>query len=348
VPFEVSCPAAKRIVPVPGRACYGLRSLQLRRDIHRSQLDPAAVHVPDPIDRKQDFGACRACQTRGRLLEFRDERVQAAVQTDPQRRRAKRPRLIKHLDAQLVGPIREARQIGLDRKRRLAEIAADPIERAEVLDHRFRRGCRRSGRAAALAKRHVRGQPALQGDRRAVDLLESDRKRLRRVGDDAIGAEDERDREIQLVGPRLPPEQRHALRVEPPELAVLAQPRRVVDLLVERVDLRLELSLRRRGHLPRVVLDPHEREVRQRLGRRNARHEEEQQDGARQSAIRCHGRILGPTKTPCQRSHSERESPSLTDRPVGRPQVALGEAPGPCSQRGLNAGVGYVAAGGES
>ena len=122
-----------------------------------------------------------------------------------------------------------------------------------------------AGGADPLPQRDVRGQRVLQRHRRRVDLFEPHLVRLRRVDDDAR-VRSTSDREYSTrrsTGRRC--QQRHALREQAAQLAGSSEPRRLGDLRVERVDLRLELALRLHRVLARGVADAHRRQAGERL-----------------------------------------------------------------------------------
>ena len=174
----------------------------------------------------------------------------------------------------MYGAVGDVVQVEIEEERRLAQVARDAVERAEILDQR--RIPRRLRRARA-ARRRLRSvtcarDRVLQRERRRVDLFEPHRVRLRRIDDDARGAQHERPRVVERRRSRASPlQQRDALGEQAAELAALPEPRRVGDLRVERVDLRLELALRLHGVLARGVADAHRREAGERLRARRRR-----------------------------------------------------------------------------
>ena len=117
-------------------------------------------------------------------------------------------------------------EIELDRERRLAQIAADAVERPELARLESgglsRRRCPDAPAARACGSRTFVVRFALELDRRPVDLLDAHRIRRRRIDHGALAAQHQRVAVIELRRPRFLVEQRDALRDLPPHLAHVA------------------------------------------------------------------------------------------------------------------------------
>jgi hypothetical protein len=109
------------------------------------------------------------------------------------------------------------------------------------------------------------------------DLLEPHRLRVRGVHDHGARPQHERALELVDLRPRPAAEQGETLGKEPSDFARPARARGLPQLFVDLIDLRLELAVRLRGGLLRVVAHTQRVEVRQRL-RPGARRTQEKGD----------------------------------------------------------------------
>ena len=278
--FQVAGSSGERIAA--GRRCRGrgLGRGEVTIRIERPQLEAAAVDVAHPIVGEQDLGArSRHGVFRG-AFELCDGCVQPLAQCDVQSGGTDRFCVVEHVDRQQVAAVGDVMDIDFERKRRLAQVAADAVERAQILHNFGRWGRRRAGCrwCRPFPQCRLRGERVIEVDRRRVDLFEPEREWLGRIGHHGGCAHDEGCGEVGLVGPRAAVEQRHALRIQPAQLAVSSQPGRFGNLRVQRVDLRLQLALRLHLVFSRGISDANAREVGERLRQRRGRHQHRKED----------------------------------------------------------------------
>ncbi len=286
--LEVARACRERILARAHRGCggFGFREIVIR--VERPQLQPAAIDVPHAIDREEDVGPHRIRRMPRVGLEPRHEIVQPLARRDRERGAAERARAVRDVDVQLIRAVRHALQIELEQRRRFAQVARHAVDRAEIF-HDLGRALCTLCTLCPLPQRRVRGQRAIELNRRRVDLFQPDLVEPRRVDDDAIAADDERVGEVRRVGPLPAGQQRRALRVEAAELTDVPEPRRFGDLPIDLVNLRLELSLRPDRRLLRAVAHAHRREARERLGSGSRR---QQQRNGGQDDEAFHGGLL--------------------------------------------------------
>ena len=289
--FEIAGAAGERILFRLQRGDDALGRGEIFVRIEGAQLEASAIHIAHPIDREEDLGAHGVRRLLRRGLQARDGVVEPYAQRDRQRRGSERRRLIHQFGDEHVRAVGDVVEIELERKRRFAQVARDAVERSEILDQ-LRNLLRliRRRRRGTLAKRHVRGERSLELDRRREDLLEPHRVRFRRIDDEAVGAQHDRMRVLDRVGPWTAVQQRQPFCVEPAQLAALAEARRFRNLRVERVDLRLQRALRFHGVLARHVPDAHRRQIGERLAERRRRCERDNQKGDEKKKTLFHRR----------------------------------------------------------
>ena len=279
--FEVAGAALERVLAALGRRQHGLGRGDLGADNEGAEPNPPAVDVADVVGRIRDVGADAGDHRPCRGLERAQAGVEALVQHDAERRGGHRGVGVHDLRFDHVRAVVHTGHVELHRERRLAQVAADAVKRAQLLDQRGRRRRHRTrSRRRPLAQRDLGGERRRQLDRRAVDLLEAQRVGDGRVDHDALTAQRERVLEIERRRPRRAVQQRHAPGNLPPRFTSLAKTVGRGQFLVDGIDLRLELPVRLHRRFSCVVDDGEGADVGQRLRRRQRR---DQQKGKEHS-----------------------------------------------------------------
>jgi hypothetical protein len=180
VSLEVAGATGKRILLRfhGGRGRFGGGEVLLR--IEGPQLEPSAVDVAQPVDGEEQLRAQRLGRALRLRLEPARDLVQAFAQHHVQVRGAEGRRTIGDVNRQLIAAVGDVPHVELEEERRLAQVAADTLEGAEIFhDHAGLRWRARRRRRRALPQQDVRADRLRQRDRRRVDLLEAHRIDLR-------------------------------------------------------------------------------------------------------------------------------------------------------------------------